>query len=362
MIGSSRRMDLKLGRLSTDFILGALLFSALANFYLGRLWFNTSEKAAEAHRQAQTVPDIISRTEPLNNTEPVFQIAVVSSFKQISRLERLVANGHEGWHQEFPGTRFYTFDHSHPDSPLSKLFTHMPKLFEHEKIEYKGNHQLAAIEYVYRDNPNADWYLIVDDDTVFVPVNLRLMIKDLKLKRDEFWYIGKCAKFTAELREDSSEDEKIHFIVGGAGILMSHALVKALAPVVQSCRRDYNHLTFGDGRIGACIEYTLNMSSVVRSGNSCADYLSEDRSQLGNIYKFYMGDVFDWSNREYKGNYRSKPSHEKTLMMNVHEKHVAHIQLFNEWFRNMSLANRTISWSAFQTDKVFLQQLNNTAE
>ena len=199
-------MDLKLGRLSTDFILGALLFSALANFYLGRLWFNTSEKAAEAHRQAQTVPDIISRTEPLNNTEPVFQIAVVSSFKQISRLERLVANGHEGWHQEFPGTRFYTFDHSHPDSPLSKLFTHMPKLFEHEKIEYKGNHQLAAIEYVYRDNPNADWYLIVDDDTVFVPVNLRLMIKDLKLKRDEFWYIGKCAKFTRRLvgrREDS---------------------------------------------------------------------------------------------------------------------------------------------------------------
>lgn len=234
----------------------------------------------------------------------------------------------------------------------------MPKLFHSEKTQYKGNHQLAALEFMFRDNPNADWYLIVDDDTVIVPANLQGMIKDLNLKRHEFWYIGKCAYFEANMRKDSRTEEEVEFVVGGSGILMSHALVEALAPVVKSCRRDYNHLTYGDGRIGACIQDTLNMSSVVDPSNTCSDRLSEKRSQLGLTYKFCLG---DWSKKHYKSNYTPKPDHHKLLIVSLHEKHLAHTKLFNEWFRNMTLANRTISWAALQTDKDLFEQMDNAS-
>jgi hypothetical protein len=408
------RAECKASQVLIPFVAAALLFSVLANLYLGHSYHHhhpplqhhhwppsaTTESEHSASRmldpnqpQRRNAAPLLGGLPPMpphvrsqphvlppsSPSSPSFiQVAVVSSFQQTHRLERLVANSQtNGWHQEFPGTRFYTFDQAHPDSPLWNLFTPMTPLFPDEKIQFKGNHQLAALEYVYRDNPHAAWYIVADDDTVLVPANLRRMIADLNLASTDAWYVGKCASFDGPLwpkssasslkteddDDDCDEDDEegrcqtINFLVGGAGILLSHALMEQLAPVVQQCRRDYNHMTYGDGRIGACIQYTLNMSSVVKFSNSCSDHLSEWRSKAGLHYKFYMGDVFTWSRNHYKSNYTSRPEDERTLIMNVHEKDVAHIRLFNEWFRNMSLANRTISWSALQTDTAFNDRL-----
>lgn len=61
----------------------------------------------------------------------------------------------------------YTFDRVEPNSTLSRIYRQVEKAFEDEPVTSSLNSiQLATVGEMYRDNPNADYYLIVDDDTV----------------------------------------------------------------------------------------------------------------------------------------------------------------------------------------------------
>ena len=67
--------------------------------------------------------------------------------------------------------------------------------------------------------------------------------------------MGKCVFWGVE---PTCEPPCIYFAVGGGGILMSHTLLRKMAPNVAYCRSKYAQVPYGDARIGACVNHSLN--------------------------------------------------------------------------------------------------------
>lgn len=106
---------------------------------------------------------------------------------------------------------------------------------------------LSSFGEIFKYNPNADWYLMAEDDTVVVKSNLDGLLE--QLPRDTDMYMGKCvvAHKTKKYRNGV-------FIMGGSGILMSGGLLRKMAPHIEKCRREYANFLHGDTRVGACLE------------------------------------------------------------------------------------------------------------
>ena len=180
---------------------------------------------------------------------PNVQVFVVMTPAHGAYWERFYESSN-GWHTQFPDLRSYTFDHISKDSLLRAANIFGIEPIGSEKSERNNNLLLAAFEQVWKDNNQSDWYFLAEDDTVVIKENLLHLVKTLNSSEDIF--MGKCVLL---------KDKKlgtIPFAVGGSGILMSHTLLRKMAPNVAHCRSEYAKVYFGDARVGACVNYSLD--------------------------------------------------------------------------------------------------------
>jgi hypothetical protein len=165
--------------------------------------------------------------------------------------ERFYENSN-GWHTRFPSLRSYTFDHIAKDSLLRGANIDEIERIEGEKSERNNNLLLAAFEQVWKDNNQSDWYFLAEDDTIVFKDNLLRLVQQLNPNKDVF--MGKCVL----LNDTRAGLGIIPFAVGGGGILMSRTLLRKMVPNVSDCRSKYAQVLYGDARVGACVNFTLD--------------------------------------------------------------------------------------------------------
>ena len=95
----------------------------------------------------------------------VFKSCVVGSPAHGQNWERFYENSN-GWHTQFPGIQYFTFDTLTQGSAIQSIATSM-----REKNQRHCNLLLTAFGKAFQVNPNADWYFLVEDDTLLVKPN-----------------------------------------------------------------------------------------------------------------------------------------------------------------------------------------------
>ncbi|VVA33275.1 PREDICTED: transferring glycosyl group transferase [Prunus dulcis] len=122
------------------------------------------------------------------------------------------------------------------------------------KFEYKNprGHQSAirlsriVSENFRLDMENVRWFVMGDDDTVFVTENLVRVLQ--KYDHNQFYYIGSSSE---------SHLQNIYFsynmAYGGGGIAISYPLAKALEKMQDRCIERYTGLYGSDDRLQACM-------------------------------------------------------------------------------------------------------------
>jgi hypothetical protein len=180
---------------------------------------------------------------------PTVQVFVVMTPAHGDYWERFYENSN-GWHTQFPGLRSYTFDHIAKDSLLRRANIFEIERLAGEKSEKHNNLLLAAFEQVWNDNNQSDWYFLAEDDTVIFKDNLLRLVQQLNPNDDI--YMGRCVK--SNIRHFGI----IPYAIGGGGILMSRTLLQKMLPNVADCRSKYARIVYGDARVGACVNYSLD--------------------------------------------------------------------------------------------------------
>ncbi|KAJ4950165.1 hypothetical protein NE237_026997 [Protea cynaroides] len=93
---------------------------------------------------------------------------------------------------------------------------------------------------------NVRWFVMGDDDTVFIPDNLVRVLS--KYDHNQFYYIGSLSE---------SHLQNIYFsygmAYGGGGFAISYPLAKALEKMQDSCIQRYPGLYGSDDRVQACM-------------------------------------------------------------------------------------------------------------
>lgn len=94
--------------------------------------------------------------------------------------------------------------------------------------------------------PNVRWFVMGDDDTVFIPENLVRVLS--KYDHRQMYYVGS--------NSESAEQNMVHsygMAYGGGGFAISYPLAKALAKVQDDCLGRYPDLYGSDQRVQACL-------------------------------------------------------------------------------------------------------------
>lgn len=90
------------------------------------------------------------------------------------------------------------------------------------------------------------WYIMGDDDTVFLIDNLVGVLA--KYDHTKYYYIGsnsECVK--------SNFDHSFDMAFGGAGVALSYPLVAALAEILDECIERYWYLSVSDHILQSCL-------------------------------------------------------------------------------------------------------------
>ena len=113
----------------------------------------------------------------------------------------------------------------------------------------------SQIADLYGKFPQSDWFVIGDDDTLFVPEAVELYLRGLPASHK--WYIGAPSESVSQrevygnLLLNSGEVMK-DFAFGGGGIIISQALMVEMAMQMSQCLHNYSGLFGSDQRIAVC--------------------------------------------------------------------------------------------------------------
>jgi hypothetical protein len=203
-------------------------------------------------------PDLRPRIPDAVHEVPTVQVFITTAPSLGKNWEQFYLNSN-GWHTQFPDLQVFTFDKVVNGSSIGGFIEELTK-FDGEKSERHSNLLLAAIGASYRRNPNSKWYLLAEDDTIVARTSLEEMVS--KLDPNVPQMIGKGVQRGG-----------VPFVVGGAGMLLSHALVADLAPHIDACRSDRKiSRGFGDLRVSRCIiKHNLTWSITRHQGYRFAD-------------------------------------------------------------------------------------------
>ncbi|MCJ1368705.1 hypothetical protein MMC16_007850 [Acarospora aff. strigata] len=115
----------------------------------------------------------------------------------------------------------------------------------------------SQVSDTHKAFPQADWYVLGDDDTFFIPEALEAALS--KYDASEPWYIGTPSE-SGKQNWDlgiwllSNGGQVGEFAFGGAGIIISQGLMQTLIPKFEECLHNHDGMIGGDQRIGACVK------------------------------------------------------------------------------------------------------------
>ena len=114
---------------------------------------------------------------------------------------------------------------------------------------------LPIVKDLYMRYPQADWYVIVDDDSYIIQTNLRRVLGSLNNNNNQPLYVG--IAFWSSAAKDAFK-----FIQGGGSICMNRHAVRRISPHIRGCIKRHAHHWAGDIRLGACFaEYSVAPTS-----------------------------------------------------------------------------------------------------
>ncbi|XWS73575.1 hypothetical protein CRYUN_Cryun02cG0140800 [Craigia yunnanensis] len=117
------------------------------------------------------------------------------------------------------------------------------------------------------DNENVRWYVMGDDDTVFLVHNLVDVLG--KYDHTKYYYIG----MTSEAVK-SNFDFSFNMAYGGAGYALSYSLVQVLVPAIDDCIERYPHLRVSDQLLSSCLA-DLGVDLTIEKGFHQIDLLGD---------------------------------------------------------------------------------------
>ena len=115
----------------------------------------------------------------------------------------------------------------------------------------------SQVSDTHKTYPQADWYVLGDDDTFFIPEALESALA--KYEPSKPWYIGAPSE-SGKQNWDlgiwllSNGGQVGEFAFGGAGIIISQGLMQILIPKFEECLHNHDGMIGGDQRIGACVK------------------------------------------------------------------------------------------------------------
>ncbi|KAJ3111600.1 hypothetical protein HDU96_005532 [Phlyctochytrium bullatum] len=109
---------------------------------------------------------------------------------------------------------------------------------------------LPGFEYLYSTHPDADWYVMIDDDTYVFFDNLIEYLRD----RDPEvpFYTGSANVFVGCDDVEKFGDGPL-FAHGGSGIVMSRGAMKKMGGIMEQCIKKYKDCWAGDVRVALCL-------------------------------------------------------------------------------------------------------------
>ena len=115
----------------------------------------------------------------------------------------------------------------------------------------------SQVSDTHKAYPQADWYVLGDDDTFFIPKALESALA--KYDASKPWYIGAPSESGKQNRDLgiwllSNGGQVGEFAFGGAGIIISQGLMQILVPKFEECLHNHDGMIGGDQRIGACVK------------------------------------------------------------------------------------------------------------
>ncbi|KAJ3326267.1 hypothetical protein HDV06_000143 [Boothiomyces sp. JEL0866] len=109
---------------------------------------------------------------------------------------------------------------------------------------------LPGFRQLYEHYPNADWYIMIDDDTYVFMENLHFRLAHFKPEKP--YYFGSANVFTG-CDSVKKLGKGPFFAHGGSGIVLSKAAIKKLVPIIDSCLPKYHQCWAGDIRLALCL-------------------------------------------------------------------------------------------------------------
>ncbi|KAK9807685.1 hypothetical protein WJX72_006106 [[Myrmecia] bisecta] len=98
---------------------------------------------------------------------------------------------------------------------------------------------------VFREFPTVQWYVLGDDDTLFLPPNLNGLLAPKDPAQD--WYIGQTSEIPGQVRRHGA------LAFGGGGIVLSQKTMFRLQDKFLDFVLRNRHMYGGDERIGRCL-------------------------------------------------------------------------------------------------------------
>ncbi|KAI5058535.1 hypothetical protein GOP47_0026705 [Adiantum capillus-veneris] len=93
--------------------------------------------------------------------------------------------------------------------------------------------------------PDVRWFVLGDDDTIFFPENLAMVLQ--KYDHTKLYYLGQSSE-----SHKQSARHSFGMAYGGGGIAISYALAESLEKMQDGCLTRYPHVYGSDSRIEAC--------------------------------------------------------------------------------------------------------------
>ena len=114
--------------------------------------------------------------------------------------------------------------------------------------------QIADTHAAY---PKADWYILGDDDTLFVPEALHAVLSRYDASKP--WYMGAPSDSPKQNHDFggwllSTGPQLGSYAFGGGGIIISQGLMQIIIKDYAECLHNHDGMFGGDQRIGACVK------------------------------------------------------------------------------------------------------------
>ncbi|KAI9335702.1 hypothetical protein BDR26DRAFT_1009155 [Obelidium mucronatum] len=109
---------------------------------------------------------------------------------------------------------------------------------------------LPGFKILFKQFPNADWYLMVDDDSYLMIDNLAFSLR--KFNASEPYYFGQANKFIG-CDDITKFEDSPNFAQGGTGIVISRGAMIQLMDLVDECIIHYRECWGGDIRVSLCL-------------------------------------------------------------------------------------------------------------